>query len=220
LAEAIADDKKVTLNWSALADEDVVGYSVYYDQSDKAQWVADSSCTSGQCSYTDLDLTNGQSYCYKLTTRYASCESVFGNIQCATPQAPGQQQVAGVVTLQSGKWERVGKGKNATETFVFTSEFVQGEDIVFQAVIADESGLPISGVSYELSISGPESTVINGTTSDNEGLSEATWATRTPNRKGVGGTTPGAYTATVSDLAAGGYSWDGVAVEVSFDITQ
>ena len=92
-AEAIADDKKVTLNWSALADENVVGYTIYYDQSDKAQWVADSSCTSGQCSYTDLNLTNGQTYCYKLTSNYESCESEFGNIQCATPEAPGQQQL-------------------------------------------------------------------------------------------------------------------------------
>lgn len=220
LAEAVADDKKVTLNWSALTDENVVGYSVYYDQSDKAQWVTDSSCTSGQCNYTDLNLTNGQTYCYKLTTRYAGCESEFSNIQCATPEAPGQQQLAGVVTLQSGKWVREGKGKNVTETFVLTTDFVQGEDIVFRAQIVDEAGLPISGVSYELSISGPESMVINATNSDNEGLSDATWATRSPNRKGAGGTTPGLYTATVSGLASGGYNWDGVAVEVNFNITQ
>ena len=218
LTEAVADDKKVTVNWSALADANVVGYGIYYDQAGKAQLVANSTCLSGQCSYTDLDLTNGQEYCYKLTARLESCESAFSNIQCATPQPPGQQQLAGVVALQSGTWITEGKGKNATHTFVLSTEFVQGDDIVFQAQIIDAAGLPITGAKFDLGITGAESASITSTLSDGAGMAEATWATQKPNKKGVGGTTTGSYVATVSGLTAGGYNWDGSAVQVSFSI--
>ena len=114
---------------------------------------------------------------------------------------------------------REGKGKNATETFIKTTELVQGDRIIFQAQIADENGSPISNASYELSISGPESNSISGTSSGNTGFSEATWATQSPNRKGVGGTTVGSYVAAVNGLTAGGYTWDAVMLEVSFSIS-
>ena len=218
LAGVVADDKKVTVNWSALNDEEVVSYSIYYDQAGKAQWVDDSACVSGQCSYTDLDLTNDQTYCYKLTSLKASCESAFSSIQCGTPQAPGQQQLAGVVTLQSGKWVREGKGKKATETFVLSTEFVQGDNVIFRAQIIDEAGSPVSGATYDIVISGPASAAITSTSSDGTGLAEASWATQAPNRKGQGGTATGAYTATISGLTAVGYGWDGKIVQVSFDL--
>jgi hypothetical protein len=218
LAEAVADDKKVTVNWSSLADESVLAYSIYYDQAGKAQWVGDLACLSGQCSYTDLDLTNGQAYCYKLTARSEGCESAFSNIRCATPQPPGQQQLAAVVALQSGKWIKEGKGKNATQTFVLTTEFVQGDDIVFQAQIIDDAGSPIDGASFDLGITGAESAGISSTSSDGTGMAEATWTTQKSNKKGVGGTAIGSYVATVSGVTAGGYNWDGSAVQVSFSI--
>ena len=188
LTEAIADDKKITVNWLALADENVVGYSIYYDQAGKAQLVTDSTCLSGQCSYTDLDLTNGQEYCYKLTAQSESCESTFSNIRCATPQPPGHQQLAGVEALQSGKWITEGKGRNATRTFVLTAEFVQGDDIAFQAQIIDDAGLPVTGAKFDLGIAGAEPVSITSTSSDSSGMAEATWTTQRPNKKGAGGT--------------------------------
>jgi hypothetical protein len=218
LSEAVADDKKVTVNWSAAANEDLVGHSLYYDQSGKAQLVVDSSCLSGQCSYTDLNLTNGQEYCYKLTARSASCESGFSNIKCATPQPLGHQQEAGIVEPLSGRWITEGKGKNATRTFVMTTGFVQGDEIFFQAKIIDESGLPVSGATFDLGIAGPESIRITSTSSDNTGLAEASWNTQSPNKKGVGGTAVGSYVATISGLTASGYNWDEIAVQVSFTI--
>jgi hypothetical protein len=196
----------------------VTGYSIYYDQAGKAQWVVDSACTSGQCSFTDLNLTNDQTYCYKLSSHEGDCESAFSNIRCAIPQAPGQQETAAVVTLQSGKWVREGKGKNATETFVLTTQFVQGDTIVFQAQVVDETESPVSGASYELQITGPESTTLTSTASDNAGTGEANWVTQKANKKGVGGTAIGSYQATVSGLSASGYGWDGQTMQVSFSI--
>ena len=218
LTEATADDKKVTLNWSALVDGSVTGYSIYYDQAGKAQRVADSACVSGQCSFTDLNLTNDQTYCYKLSSHEGDCESAFSNIQCATPQAPGQQETAAVATLQTGKWVREGKGKNATETFVLTTQFVQGDTIVFQAQVVDETGSPVSGANYNLQITGPESSALTSTASDDAGTGEANWGTEKPNKKGVGGTTIGSYQAIVSGLSASGYVWDGQSIQVSFSI--
>lgn len=218
LTEALADDKKVTLGWSAINDENIIGYGIYYDQSGKAQLVADSSCTSGQCSFTDLNLTNGQTYCYKLTSREDTCESGFGNIMCATPQAPGQQQLAGVFKMESGKWVREGKGKNAIDTFVLTTEFVQGDEVVFRAQILDETGSPVSGANFALAISGPSSATITSNSSGGNGMVEASWSTEAPNKKGVGGTATGNYVATVSGLSSSAYNWDGNPVELEFNL--
>ena len=209
LGEAVADDKKVTLNWSALADSNLVGYGVYYDQAGKAQWIADSGCVSGQCSYTDLDLTNDQTYCYKLTSRAEGCESGFSNILCETPRQPGQQQTAGAADLVSGQWIKEGKGKNATLTFVLSTSFLQGDSIVFRAQITDETGLPIRNASFDIEITGPESVSITSAASDDNGMAEANWNTQAPNKKGQGGTATGDYTATVVGVAASNYSWNG-----------
>ena len=68
----------------------IVGYRLYYDQSGKAQLIPDSECA--ECTaYTDAGLTNGQEYCYKVTS-YTSptCESGFSNILCASATQPGQ----------------------------------------------------------------------------------------------------------------------------------
>ena len=219
LGEAVADDKKVTLNWQALADQNVVGYSVYYDQAGKAQWVADSGCVSGLCSHTDTGLTNGQTYCYKLTARSASCESSFSNILCATPLQPGQQQTAGVTELVTGTWVKQGKGKTATQTFVLATSFTQGDQITFRAQISDQAGLPVSNATFDLLISGPQGLSITSAPSDAAGIAEAVWATQAPNRKGQGGTAPGAYVATVSGLNASGFGWDNLAARVNFSVT-
>jgi hypothetical protein len=218
LVDAVAGDKQVTLDWQALADENVSGYGVYYDQAGKAQWVADSGCVTGQCGYTDLNLTNDQSYCYKLTARTADCESDFSNILCATPRQPGQQQTAGVSGLETGKWVTSGQGKNATQTFVPTTDFVQGDEVVFRALITDDSGLPVKNAAFELAVSGPENLTLTSSGSDTTGLATVTWATQAPNRKGQGGTLSGVYLATVSGLNAGALSWDEVVSWTGFNI--
>ena len=89
LLDATAADKAVSLNWSEPATGDVSGYSLYYDQSGKAQKVEDLDCSLTDCTrYIDTGLSNGQSYCYKVTAWNEQCESAFSNILCAT-RTPG-----------------------------------------------------------------------------------------------------------------------------------
>ena len=221
LFSANAGDKEVTLSWTTVSDESIVSYSAYYDQSGKSQQVANLVCASTDCTtYTDSNLTNGQSYCYKVTASSSECESGFSNITCATPLPPGQEVTAGVISMQSGKWVREGKGKHATETFVFTTDFAAGDEIVFRLLVADQGGAPLPGATVSLAISDPENTSINSGASDAEGNAEALWATQKPNKKGIGGTASGSYTATASGLSAPTHDWDGIAKEVNFTIGQ
>ena len=210
---ATAGDKEVTVNW--FADGSADGYTIYFDQAGKAQFVADSACATGPCSHTHTGLTNGQEYCYMLTAT-AGCESDFSNIECATPQPPGQQAVAGVASIVTGTYVKTGKGKDATTTWVETSNFAQGDKVVFRGLITDADGVPLSGANFHLGITGPESNNLSSGSSDGDGYAEATWSTQKP--KGGGGTTPGAYTGTVTDVSAAGHSWDEVPTETDFSI--
>jgi hypothetical protein len=204
--------QQVALSWSDehSADGDIVGYSVYYDQAAKGQWIAQAGLST---TYTDTDLTNGQQYCYKVTSSYAECESEFSNIICATPT--NQQTVsAGVTELETGLIE--GKGKD--KQFVAAITFVRGDNVVLRATVVDEGGQPVEGATVDLSISGPETAVLSSGTSDAAGIAEAVWQTQAPNRKGAGGTAVGSYTATVTGVSAGGYTWDAVATAVTFSL--
>jgi hypothetical protein len=214
LDEAVAGDKEVTVAWTADGSAD--SYTVYFDQAGKAQFVATSDCTSGPCSHTHTDLTNGQEYCYMLTAT-AGCESDFSNIECATPQPPGQQAVAGVASIETGKYVKTGKGKDATTTWVPTTDFAQGDKVVFRGLITDVDGVPLAGANFHLDITGPESNSLSSGSSDGDGLAEATWSTQKP--RGGGGTTVGAYTGTITDVSAAGHSWDEVATQAEFSIS-
>jgi hypothetical protein len=211
LQTATPGNSEVTANWSTVTAE---GYYLYYDQAGKAQLVAN---TGAATAYTDVGLTNGQEYCYKVTAYTDSCESDFSNIICAVPNQPGQANAE--ATLSTGRYERSGKGKNATTVFVKTSSFTLGDTVTAQATILDETtGLPIPNAVVTITISGPESATLSTAPSDTNGIAEASWNTQTPNKKGNGGTSPGAYRATTSDLAAAGYVWDGVTTSVDFTL--
>jgi hypothetical protein len=205
---------QVTLNWSDehSANENVVGYNVYYDQSGKSQFLADAGLNT---SHTDTGLVNGQQYCYKVTSKYA-CESEFSNVLCATPEAPGQGTVpVGVDSIATGYYS--GKGK--TSTFDSQESFAQGDEVVFRATVLDQNGAPIEGATVDFSITGPTTATVSTGTSDAEGIAEGSWKTAT--RKG--GTTtcdPGVscYTATTTSVTATGYEWDGSPTNITFEI--
>jgi hypothetical protein len=226
LTVASAGDKQVATNWQEIpGDPDIIGYKLYYDQSGKAQLVADLMCPPSSqtacTSYTDTGLTNGQQYCYKVTSYSAACESDFSNILCAIPTQPGQEILAGVVDpLQTGKWVKEGKGKNATTTFVLTSAFIQGDGVVIQATVKDEGGAPVPDATVTIAISGPESANLTTGPSNANGVAEATWQTQAPNKKGQGGTTIGGYTATATGVTASGFVWDQVPTSATFTISQ
>jgi len=218
LTSANAGDKAVSLAWSAPSAGTPSSYNLYYDQSGKAQLVTSLDCAQGEClSHTDTGLTNGQTYCYKVTAAN-SCESAFSNILCATPKSPGQTAFASVGELSTGRWVTQGKGKSATTVFEPTTSFAAGDEIIIRMNVTDENGAGVSGAAVNLAISGPESVNLVSTSSDSLGFAEASWKTQSPDRKGAGGTREGSYTATVTGLNAPAYQWDGVGSAVNFTI--
>jgi hypothetical protein len=215
LDSATAGHSEVTLAWTA-GEGSPTGFKVYYDQGGKAQLVADAGDLT---SYTDTGLTNGVEYCYKVTAYDATCESGYSDIFCATPQNQGQTtDPAGVDTLATGHYVTTGKGKDKVTTFEEAATFTQGDGVVIRAYVTDGSGNPISNATVEITIGGPETTSLNSNPSDANGLAEATWNTQAPNRKGQGGTTTGSYQATVTNVTATGYHWDGVTTNTTFTI--
>jgi hypothetical protein len=116
-ADAGSNGEIVTA-WEAVpANPDpVIAYKLYYDQSGKTQSVATLDCDTGDplscLTYTDMGLTNGQQYCYKVTSvarptdSDITCESGFSNILCATASQPGlNSTVPDVVNLPQAEAE-------------------------------------------------------------------------------------------------------------------
>jgi hypothetical protein len=204
ISSASPSSNQVTLTWLAVTGG-ADGYKVYYDQTGKAQLVANVGNTT---TYTDTGLTNGNEYCYKITA-YNICdsqtlESAFSNIECATPQATGQNTLADVESVQTGYYVTTGKGPNKTTTFTLTNSFQAGDGVVIRAYVKDDSGQPVSNASVDIAITGKETVSLTAGPSDDAGLAEVTWSTSTPNRKGTGGTTPGTYNATATNVTGGG----------------
>jgi hypothetical protein len=213
-------DSQVQTVWQEIpGDPDIVGYKLYYDQAGKAQLIVDLLQLANE--YVDTGLTNGQEYCYKVSSYYADCESGFSNILCATPQNPGQTMFAGVDTMQTGKWVKEGKGKNATTTFVLTQSFTAGDAVVVQAHVENEDLIALPDATVEISINdqnGATVTTLLSGPSNADGWAEATWQTQKPNKKGQGGTPAGVYSAVTTGLTVSGYAWDEVMTSTTFCI--
>lgn len=217
LLPATAGCQQVSLAWDNMNSSEplVTGYGVYYDQSGKAQPVASLGLTTN---YDHLGLTNGQEYCYKLTSLYSDCESVFSEILCATPQNQGQMgQAIGAASLDAGIWT----GKGANKVFQVCSladcSIAPGDTVVIRAYVAADDS-PVSNATVEITIGGPETVTLNSNPSGADGYAYATWQTQKPNRKGQGGATTGTYTASVTNVTASGYSWDGTTTSTQFKI--
>jgi hypothetical protein len=205
---------EVSITWSDehSADAEVAGYYTYYDQANKGQSIADVGLTT---SYTDTGLTNGQQYCYKVTSYKAECESEFSNILCATPSNQTQADAGVISPLETGEW--TGNGRN--RTFVLKTIFDAGNAVTIQGYVEDAAtGQPVADAVVDLLITGPESVVLTSGPSAADGMFEVTWNTKAPNKRGQGGTTPGNYTATVKGITADGYLWDGVETSTGFTI--
>lgn len=213
LLTAIPDEKQVVITWQEIAG-DVTGYRLYYDQSGKAQLIADLQAPAN--SYADTGLTNGQEYCYKLTTYNTDCESGFSNILCATPNNQGQTtDPAGVDEMVTGSYSGGGKNK----TFNLLSSFPAGDSIVIRAHVIDKiTGLPLANATVDIAIDGPETTTLTSGPSNSGGIAEATWNTQAPNKRGQGGTATGTYTASTIDVKVSGYHWDSVTTSIAFEI--
>ena len=205
---------EIIIYWSDedSADPLVTSYNVYYDQAGKSQLLTTIPADQGlNTSFTDSGLTNGQQYCYKVTSTYADCESGFSNVICTSPEAPGQALPR--ITVDSiATGFLTGKGKNVT--FVLTDTFSQGDEIIFQAYLLDEDLAPVGGAVAELTIDGPSSAIITTGISDADGMAEAAWATTSKRN----GTPTGLYTVTTTDVIATGFEWDGVPTSTEFTL--
>ena len=76
----------------------------------------------------------------------------------------------------------------------------------------------MANATAEFAIDGPQVLSLTTGPSDADGYAEATWKTSTPNKRGVGGTPPGSYTATLANLALAGYTWDGQGLSTGFTL--
>lgn len=211
LLTAEPGNSQVTLSWSDESATGAIGYKLYYDQAGKSVLIADLGNTT---TYVDSNLTNGNQYCYKVTSYTADCESTFSNILCATPTNQGQATMeAGVTQLVSGLW--TGKGNN--QSFTTQSTFNAGDTVTIRATILDQDGATLEGATVDILITGPESVLVTSGHSDANGIAEASWSTKTAKGKSAG-TTPGSYTATTKGVTASGYSWDAVETSTTFTI--
>jgi hypothetical protein len=133
-----------------------------------------------------------------------------------TVTATGGGTDAGVTTVETGVLE--GKGKN--KVFSSATVFAPGDTIIIRATVLS-GGLPVPNATVTLDIlhiDGLESATITSGPSDASGVAEASWNTSVPNRKGNGGTTPGSYTVTTSNVEVTGYTWDTVATSAAFSL--
>ncbi len=212
MLSATPGNGQVTLTWSdESADPSVAAYNLYYDQAGKAQLVA-SSLTG--TTYTDSGLTNGNDYCYKVTTTDgASCESGFSNILCAIPNNQGQAR-SSITLLETGYYT----GKGGNRTFVPTTQFAPGDSVVVRAYVIDKStGLPLTNAVVDIRINGPVQVTLTTGPSDNNGMAEASWQTQRPKGNNPG-TPTGSYTAVTTNVTATGYTWDGVMTSTTFNL--
>lgn len=216
LLSADASHNRVDLAWSDehTDNADIVGYGLFYDQGDKALTIADLGHTTA---YADTDLTDGETYCYKVTSRTADCESAYSNILCATPE-PNVQSEAGVDDLVTGELVTTGKGKNKQTEFVAKTVFAPGDTIVVRARLVDAAGQPLASGSASIQIVGAEGTSLSTGASDGNGHAFGQWNTTAPRNNGRGGTAIGQYTARTTGLTASGYVWDGVSTETGFEL--
>jgi hypothetical protein len=122
--------------------------------------------------------------------------------------------------LVTGKYVTNGSGKNKTTTFSAISTFKRGETVVIRATVKNQSGTPVANATVQLGVSDPSAVNLTSGPSSSSGIAEAKWTTTAPNKRGQGGTPLGGYTATVTNVTATGYQWDGLPSSVTFTITQ
>lgn len=219
LTSATPGNGQVTVNWQQQQDESVTGYSLYYDQAGKAQPV-DLEIGSSYTSFVDTELTNGQEFCYKLTSWYdcsaddsdpTDTESAYSNILCATPASHGQEAIVQISYLTTGTWVTTGKGKNRTSEFVTTDQFAPGDTVEIHTTLSDGAANTISGAVVQYTITDNNGLIVEEFLSDpsgSDGVARGLWSTEAPNKKGQGGTPTGPYTITVTNVTASGYVWN------------
>jgi hypothetical protein len=193
LLSATPSNQQIDIAWEVTQLPDI-GYTVYYDLAGKAQWITD-IIDPNVSTYTDVGLTNGLQYCYKVTSRNADCESDFSNILCAIPK---DQQLNSI-------------GVNSLITKPGTV-FKAGDLVTFEAIVIDGNSLQTAGAVVSLAVVGPTSQTLNTGPSDADGIAAGTWQTK------KGKKDKGDYSVEVTGVTLDGYVWDGVATSTTFSV--
>jgi hypothetical protein len=193
LLSASPGNQQIDLLWDADQTK-VAGYKVYYDLAGKAQLIADIP-DPATTTYTDVGLTNGQTFCYKVTSYDATCESEYSNILCAVPkdQQLNSVGVSQIVTLPD-------------------AVFRAGDLVTFEATVVDGDGVPVPGASVQLAITGPNPQTLVTGASDGSGIATATLQTN------KGKKSRGDYTVTVTGVTLENHVWDGVGTSTTFTV--
>ena len=166
----------------------------------------------GSFSYTPANgFTGSDSFTYQAYDGQAHSGVATVDI---TVTATGGGDTAGVSGIETG----VLSGKGQNKVFTPTAVFTLGDGVVIRSTVTDGDGNPVQGATVALAISGPEGATLTSGLSGASGNAEASWNTSAPNKKGNGGTAPGAYTVTVTGVVADAYSWDGSAVSVEITL--
>lgn len=112
-----------------------------------------------------------------------------------------------------GTYVTTGRSENTTTTFIPNDDenpaFQLGDAVVFRLAVSDEWGSGVQDSEVQITIDGPELHELVSTLGDPDGNVEVEWQTSAPDMMGMGGTTEGAYIATITGVTAPGFSWDG-----------
>ncbi len=173
---ATARDRAVDLNWNDNTDT-VTGYKVYRG--------TNAGVATTASAYTDTGLTNGTSYCYRVTAvNGAGNESSPTAQTCATPVAPAR--VVHVADL-----DRIAKGKGKSGKW----------DASVTVTVRDAAAALVAGATVTGNWSGAVSRTVSGVTASNGSVTLASGAIS-------GGTS---VTFTVTNVAGTGLTYNAAA---------
>jgi hypothetical protein len=130
---------------------------------------------------------------------------------CVVDVAEANTKSVDINELGTGTYVTSGRGKNKSTAFVVTDAFGAGESVVIRVYVVDATdGRPLANVAVEITVTGPETAIFLTGLSDANGMVEAKWTTSRPKNRVKPGTPSGTYTATVNNVTADGYAWEGV----------
>ena len=170
---ATGRDRAVDLNWNDNTDT-VTGYKVYRD--------TNAGVNTAVSAYTDTGLTNGTSYCYRVTAENGSGNESSPTAQvCATPAAPAR--VVHVADL-----DRITKGKGKSGKW----------DASVTVTVRDAAAVAVAGATVTGNWSGAISRTVSGVTASNGSVTLVTGSM-------TGGTS---VTFTVTNVAGTGLTYN------------
>ena len=136
-------------------------------------------------------------------------------LKAVSDGTPPPTPEVGVDSLEVGKYSGTGKNK----TFTPTNQFNPGDTVVFRAYVREPAGQYVAGANVQLTITGPVNPAPLNCVSNSQGVAETSWLTSAPNKR-RGGTTPGGYTVTVTNVSMSGYSWNTVPTASYFTLAS